>query len=143
MRKLSTALFAATALALVTSVLTLPQVQAQSIPPMQPPRALEEVVESTSDDVLLPTSVPGTITFRNCSEPCAVRSLTVTTQSTFFVGKTPVALADFNAFLRSGGTRPVTVLRELNGTNVTRVVVIGDIGQLKQTTPARQIKRTR
>lgn len=139
MRKSSTALFATTALALA-SALILPQARAQSIPPFPPTKALEDVVESSTEDALLPTNAPGTITFRNCTEPCAVRSLIVTGQSRFFVGPTQVTLADFNEFLRGAGSRPLTVFRELNGTNVLRVVVIGQFGELAQT---KRTKRTK
>jgi len=139
MRKSSTALFATTALALA-SVLTLPQARAQTIAPFPPTKALEDVVESSTDDALLPTSAPGSITFRNCAEPCKVRSLMVTGQSTFFVGPTQVTLADFNEFLRGSGPRPLTVFRELNGTNVIRIVVIGQLAELGQT---KRTKRTK
>lgn len=142
MRKSATTFFAAATLSLVASAFAAPQARAQDVPPFVPTKALEEAVETSTEDVLLPTSVPGTITFRNCAEPCALRSLSVTAQSTFFVGQTPVTLADFSAFLRSGGLKPVTVFRQAKGTNVTRVVVIGEIGPSGQIQP-RQSKRAR
>lgn len=141
MRKSSTALLAATAFVLIASAVAVPQVRAQDAPPPVPTRALEDAVETSTESVLLPTSVPGTITFRDCAAPCKLPSLNVTTESKFFVGRTQVALADFNAFLRTGGSRPITVLRKVNGTDVTRVVVIGDFEPLGQTKPARQTKR--
>lgn len=143
MHKSSNAFLAAAVLALLTSAFAAPQARAQTIPPFPPTKAMEGTVETSTEDVLLPTSTPGTITFRNCAEPCSLRTLSVTGQSLFFVGSTQVALADFNAFLRGGGLKPLTVFHEINGTNVTRVVVIGQLEEFGQTKQTKQTRRTK
>ena len=121
--RLSTLLPRAAAVALLATAFTMPQVQAQEYP--APLRALEDAIESSTDAVLLPTSQPGTLSFRNCAEPCALRSLEVTAQSTFFIGDTAVTLAEFNAYVRRGGPKMLTVFRQPGRTSVTRLVVLG------------------
>jgi formylglycine-generating enzyme required for sulfatase activity len=121
--RLSTIVPRVAAIALLATAFTMPQVRAESGP--VPLRSLEDAIESSTDAVLLPTSQPGTLTFRNCAEPCAMRALEVTAQSAFYIGDTPVTLAEFNAYVRRGGPKILTVFRQPGRTNVTRLVVIG------------------
>jgi hypothetical protein len=102
----------------------MPQARAQSVYPA-PTRALEDVVESYTEEVLLPLSQPGTLTFRNCVEPCKLRTLELTAQSTFWVGASPVSLADFTAYIHRTGPQSLTVFRQPGKTAITRLVVIG------------------
>lgn len=133
MRRSSIGFIAAAAVAVMASAFAVPQARAQDIPPFVPTKATEDAVETSTDQVLLPTGLPGSITFRDCAEPCALRSLGVSAQTSFFVGPTQVTLADFTAFLRISGSKPLTVFRQPKGTDATRIVVIGQIQQLKQT----------
>lgn len=120
MRSSFTQLLAVAAIVL----LAVTQVQAQEYP--APLRALEDAIESSTDALMLPTSQPGTLTFRSCTEPCKLRTLDVTAQSAFFVGSTAVTLAQFNDFLRrSGSPQFLMVFRQPGQTNVTRLVVAG------------------
>lgn len=91
-----------------------------------PLRSLEDAIESTTDDVLLPASQPGTLTFRNCVEPCKLRALQVSAQTTFFVGDTQVTLAELNAYLRGAGQRSLMVFRQPDQATATRVRVAGE-----------------
>lgn len=115
----------AAAVVLLASASAVPQVLAQTEP--APMRSLEDAIESNTDAVLLPTSVPGTLTFRDCAEPCALRSLQVDAQSAFFVGGTQVTLAEFTAYVRSTGAQFLMVFRQPDGPNVTRLMVYGQI----------------
>ena len=116
----------AAAIALLATTFAAPSVEAQNNTPA-PLRALEDAIESSTDAVMLPTSQPGTLTFRACPEPCKLRSLQVTGQSTFFIGATQVTLADFNAHVRRSGPLFLMVFREPNGANVTRLTVSGQM----------------
>lgn len=122
----------AAVIALLAAAFATPQVRAQDVQPA-PLKSLEDAIESSTDAVLLPTSQPGTITFRNCAEPCKLRALQVTAQSTFFVGSTPVSLAEFNAYVRSTGPKSLMVFRQPDRTDVTRLMVAGRIvtGRMK------------
>jgi formylglycine-generating enzyme required for sulfatase activity len=121
MRSSFTQLLAVAAIAL----LGVTQVQAQQQYPA-PLRALEDAIESSTDALMLPTSQPGTLTFRNCTEPCKLRTLEVTAQSAFFVGATQVTLAQFNDFLRRlGGPEFLMVFRQPGQNSVTRLTVAG------------------
>jgi hypothetical protein len=115
----------AAAIALLATAFAVPQVQAQKQP--APLRSLEDAIESSTDAVMLPTSQPGTLTFRNCADPCTLRSLEVNAESTFFVGPTKVTLAEFNAYVRSTGPQFLMVFRQPDRTNVTRLMVYGQM----------------
>lgn len=116
----------ALAIALLASASAVPQVQAQTKTPA-PLRALEDAVEATTETVLLPTSQPGTLTFRDCAEPCKLRSVEVTSQSTFFVGRSQVTFAEFIAHLRRTGPQSLKVFRQPDRNSVTRLVVTGQL----------------
>jgi hypothetical protein len=111
------------AVAVLANTFAMPQLRADEYP--APTRALEDAIESSTDAVLLPTSQPGTLTFRECTEPCALRSLMVTAQSAFFVGRTQVTLAQFNDYIRRSGPRSLMVFRQPGQNNVTRLTVRG------------------
>jgi hypothetical protein len=111
--------------ALLATAFAVPQVWGQSDAPAT--RSLEDAIETNTEAVLLPTSVPGTLTFRSCSEPCKLRSLEVNAASQFFVGGTRVTLADFTAYVRRTGEQFLMVFREPDGTAVTRMKVYGSI----------------
>ena len=127
MRRSFTGLLAAiphvAAIALLATACAVPQARAQTYPAQL--RSLEDAIESNTEKVLLPMSQPGTLTFRECAEPCALRSLLVTAQSKFFVGGTEVTLADFNAYVRRTGPQFLMVVREPDGTDITRLIVYG------------------
>lgn len=113
----------AAAIALLATAFATPRVEAQNSP--APLRALEDAIESSTDAVMLPTSQSGTLTFRDCPEPCQLRSLEVSAQSRFFIGASEVTFADFNAHVRRSGPLFLMVFREPNGTRVTRLKVSG------------------
>jgi hypothetical protein len=127
-------------IAVLASAFAVPQLQAAEYP--APLRALEDAIESSTEAVLLPVSVPGTLSFRDCVEPCKLRSLEVSAEAAFFVGDTPVSLADFNAYLRNAGPQFLMVFRKAGQNSVTRIHVPGQFtldrqGQPNQARPAR------
>lgn len=113
-----------TAIALLATTCVMPQIQAQTTEPAKL-RALEDAIESNTDAVLMPTSLPGTLTFRNCTAPCQLQSLEVNAQSQFWVSDTQVTLAEFNAFVRRTGPQFMMVFRKPDGPAVTRLMVYG------------------
>lgn len=115
----------AAAIVLLASSFAVPQVQAQVQP--APLKSLEDAIESSTEVVVLPTSQPGTLTFRDCAEPCKLRTLDVTAQSTFFVGASQVTLAEFNAYIRRTGPQFLMVFRQPDRKNVTRLMVYGQL----------------
>ena len=116
----------AAAIAVLGLSFAVPMVQAQTMEPA-PLRSLEDAIESATDQVIMPTSQPGTLTFRNCAEPCKVRSLEVTAKSAFFVGASPVTLVEFNAYVRRAGSQSLMVFFQPNGTGITRLVAAGQL----------------
>lgn len=123
--RLSTVVPRVAALALLATSFAVPQVHAGEYP--APLRSLEDVIESSTDDVLLPASQPGTLTFRNCAEPCKLRALQVSAQSAFFVGDTQVSLAEFNAYVRGAGSRSLMVFRQPDQATASRIRVAGQM----------------
>lgn len=113
----------AIAIALLGTAFAISQVHAQSGP--APTRALEDAIETSTDAVLLPTSQPGKLTFRNCAPPCKVPSLEVDAQSAFFVGSKRVTLVEFAAYVRSTGPQSLTVFHQPGRMTVTRVTAMG------------------
>lgn len=114
------------AMALLATACAVTPVLAQQKDPA-PLRSLEDAIESSTDAILMPTGQPGTLTFRNCREPCKLRSLEVTAESKFLVGATEVTLADFNAYVQRTGPQFLMVFREPDQTRVIRLQVFGQL----------------
>lgn len=114
------------ALVLLATACAVPQVRAQSTKPA-PTILLENSIETYTDAVMLPTGQPGNLTFRNCAEPCKLRSLEVNGESKFFVGRSSVTLAEFNAYIRSTGQQFLMVFHKADRPTVTRLMVYGKL----------------
>ena len=105
--------------------LVLGSAQAVESPPL---RSLEEAIETNTDDVLLPVSQVGVLTFRKCPAPCAMQSLQVDQSSKFFVGSSEVTAEQFGAFVRSKGRGQfLMVFHKPGDTVVTRLMVFGQL----------------
>lgn len=124
--RLAAGLPRAAALVLLAIACAVPQARAQSVKPA-PTKLLEHAVETYTDAVMLPSGQPGNLTFRNCAEPCKLRSLEVNAQSTFFVGKSSVTLAEFNDYIGRTGQQFLMVFYKANQPTVTRLVVYGQL----------------
>jgi hypothetical protein len=92
-------------------------------------RALEAAIETSTDAVLLPNSVPGRLTFRDCKPPCRTHSLDVNSETSFFIGATKVSLSEFNQYISKTGSQFLMVFYEPSGRSITRLIVFGELGQ--------------
>lgn len=111
------------AIALLATAFAAPQALAQARP--APVKLLEDAIETSTDAVILPSSQPGRLSFRNCGEPCNMRALELTSESKIFVGGTEVSIADFNAYVRRTGPQFLMVFVQPNRTAITRLMVYG------------------
>ena len=83
--------------------------------------SLELGIEAITDVTTLPASNTGTVVL-NCPT-CTARSYRVTSQTTYFIGAQSVTLAQLNTFVRTGGTRYLTIFVKPDESAVTRIVV--------------------
>jgi hypothetical protein len=82
----------------------------------------EQAFETTSNLVLLPQSLPGSVTARGCSQ-CAVIVLEVTTATTYLAGKTQVTPAEFKTLATNN--RNIAIFYDPNTKKAQRIVVYG------------------
>lgn len=115
-------LIRATVLAFTMTGASVAQTQAPA-----PLRSLEEAIETSTEAVLLPTSIPGTLTFKNCIAPCATQSLDVSAATQFMVGSTTVSLAEFRDFTANTDSQFLMVFHKPGERTVTRVLAFGRI----------------
>src|SRR5437588_4886400 len=80
--------------------------------------SLELGIEAITDATTLPTSNTGTVAL-NCAT-CTARSYRVTPQTTYFIGANSVTLAQLNTFVRTSGTRLLTIFLMPYESAVTR-----------------------
>ncbi|GEM_PF-6447612 len=92
-------------------------------------RALEEAIETSTDAVLLPNSVPGRLTLKECKRPCRSNTLDLNEQTQFLIGATNVSLKEFNEYISRTGSQFLMVFYEPSGRSITRLIVFGEIGQ--------------
>ena len=109
-------------LAVATPSVTLAQTHAPA-----PLRSLEEAIESSTEEVLLPTSVPGSLTFKNCTPPCSLQTLDVSSSTQFLVGSSTVTLREFRDFIAKSGSQFLMVFHKPGDRAVTRLMVFGQI----------------
>ncbi|HEY8537474.1 MAG TPA: hypothetical protein VIL28_01330 [Steroidobacteraceae bacterium] len=91
-------------------------------------RLIENAIEVSTDEILLPGSVPGRLTFRECKPPCRNKTLDVNAQTQFLVGGTKVSLAEFKQYISRTGSQFLMVFHEPGG-SVTRLIVFGELEQ--------------
>lgn len=94
---------------------------------------LEEAIESSVKEVLLPTSTSGTLVFRDCEPRCAVRSLRLNASSKFILGDAEVSLQELAAFAASDEDALLLVLYKKDSDLVTRLIAFSE----KQALPIR------
>jgi hypothetical protein len=80
---------------------------------------LEESIETTTDQVILPASSTGQVSLRTG------RSLELDPDTQFIAAGKAVTLQEFVAFLRTVGTVPATIHYRLKDGIVSRIVVVG------------------
>ena len=86
-------------------------------------RSLEDAVEAQSSDLLLPATVPGTLSAKSCSS-CPLRTLQLTSSSQYFNGNHAIAFGELRRLLGSG-RYPVLLALKPDSSVVTRVVITG------------------
>lgn len=87
------------------------------------PRSLERAMETSTDAVILPTSVPAYIDARGCMQ-CRAVSMEVPAGVRFFVGRDEVTLAELRKYVL-GKSRDMVIFYELDSNVVKRIVVSG------------------
>ena len=88
------------------------------------PSVVERAVETSSKVTSIPTAT-GALATRSCSQ-CPTRYVSLTNESQFYIGKTAVPFAEFNALARGAGGRPMTIFYRVVDNTVTRVVIWAD-----------------
>jgi formylglycine-generating enzyme required for sulfatase activity len=90
-------------------------------------RSLEDAIETSTDEVYLPSSQPGSLSFRNCPQPCARASVEITNATKFYVSDAEVTYQEFNRFISRGGPQFLMVFHEPGGSRATRLIVFGQL----------------
>lgn len=80
---------------------------------------IEDSVETTTDQVLLPSSLAGKVSLRGGA------SLQLGPDSRFYAAGKPVSLKELAAFMRGVGNVPMTIHYRLKDGIVSRIVVVG------------------
>ena len=88
------------------------------------PSVIERAVETSSKVTSIPTAT-GALATRSCSQ-CPTRYVSLTNESQFFIGKTAVPFAEFNALASGAGRHPMTIFYRAVDSTVTRVVIWAD-----------------
>jgi len=109
----------ARALTLLTGLMWLGAATAAAPPD---PSVIERAVETTTTATSIPTAL-GAIAARGCTK-CAERFVTLTSESKFYVGRTPVPFAEFKEF--AAGRHFMTIFYRAADNTVTRVVISAD-----------------
>ncbi len=85
------------------------------------PRSAERAIESNTETVPLPMSVPSSMSFKPCGT-CKFVTLRVDESTRFIVGTTPVTLAELQRHANRGSNNLDVFYDEANG-RVTRVIL--------------------
>lgn len=90
--------------------------------------ALEEAIETSTSEVLLPRSVGGVLATRPC-DVCALVIVRLAADTRLLIGKHQVTLAEFNKFLESGGPYDLTVIYDKKSFAMNRILVRAEFGR--------------
>jgi hypothetical protein len=88
------------------------------------PSVIERAVETSSRVTSIPTAT-GALATRSCSQ-CPTRYVSLTNESKFYIGKTAVPFAEFNALATGPRGRSLTIFYRAVDSTVTRVVIWAD-----------------
>ncbi len=94
---------------------------ASAAAPLDPAVYTEHAIETTSTATSIPTAF-GALAARSCLD-CPTRFVTLTGESKFYVGRSPVPFADFRAIAGDTRSRSMTIYYRAADKTVTRVVV--------------------
>lgn len=84
-------------------------------------RVIEQAVESNTEIVSVPATLPGSLNFKPCGA-CGYVTLSVDSTSRFFVGKQQVTLADLHRYANRGSSR-LDVFFDSDTQRVTRLIL--------------------
>ena len=84
-------------------------------------RVLEEAVESNTETVSAPATLPGSLSFKPCGR-CSFLTLSVDETARFFVGKDQVTLVDFHRYANRASSR-LDVFYDRKTQRVTRLIL--------------------
>jgi hypothetical protein len=93
--------------------------------------ALEEAVETSTNQTTLPGSDKGVIVAKLCPS-CALSVLRLTTGTSFLVGKTTVSFVQLKKFVNTTESHSMVVLYDKRQKTVTRVIVQGQLPAVKR-----------
>ena len=85
------------------------------------PSVIERAVETSSKVTSIATAT-GALAARSCSQ-CPTRYVSLTNESQFYIGKTAVPFAEFNALASGPRGRAMTIFYRAVDNTVTRVVI--------------------
>ncbi len=88
------------------------------------PSVIERAVETSSKITSIPTA-SGALATRSCSQ-CPTRYVSLTNESQFYIGKTAVPFAEFNALASGPRGLAMTIFYRAVDSTVTRVVIWAD-----------------
>jgi hypothetical protein len=88
------------------------------------PSVIERAVETSSTITSIPTA-SGALATRSCSQ-CPTRYVSLTNESKFYIGKTAVPFAEFNALASGSRGLSMTIFYRAVDSTVTRVVIWAD-----------------
>lgn len=97
---------------------------ASAAAPLDPAVFTEHAVETTSTATSIPTAF-GALAARSCLD-CPSRFVTLTGESKFYVGRSPVPFAEFKALADDSRSRSMTIYYRAADNIVTRVVISAD-----------------
>lgn len=86
-------------------------------------RVVEQAIETSSAEIRLPDQTPATLFARSCPK-CEQRSLQVSAQTKFFLGRIAVSQNEFNVAAQQS-TRTLGIFFDSNTEEVTRLVAFG------------------
>lgn len=88
--------------------------------PKAPLKAIEQAIEASAGGLLLPADSVGTLVVTACDK-CAPVSLLVTSRSRYFLGRTPVQLADLRQAVAGRPGVGIVVFYDANTHELTRL----------------------
>ncbi len=102
-------------------------------------RMIEQAIETSTLTTSLPDDVTGSLAVSSCAG-CKPVLLRLSSDSQYFIGKTPVTYAQFRA-AASSAARQLNVFYDTKGRTITRLVVPGQQSTPQRPTPVRQPRR--
>jgi hypothetical protein len=88
-------------------------------------QSVDDCIETSTDSVTLPVTVPYTMSVQSCTT-CKAMQLQVDADTRFFVGEQSVTLAQLRTHA-AGGVRQLNICRAVGSDRLTRLVMAGKL----------------